>query len=147
MLFDTGFGTKEEEEEVSLRIEKVIKTSPYQSLIQLQFCRRSVLLIKELGVQIAGKNWMGFTIDTDFFFNNFFDSDGDLFFFFFLYQNPVVFDKEMYVLYIFCLIVGCGCGVFPVLGSVPYPKTVYIIQERLDRGLSGNTESSLLYFW
>ena len=56
MLFDTGFGTKEEEEEVSLRIEKVIKTSPYQSLIQLQFCRRSVLLIKELGVQIAGKN-------------------------------------------------------------------------------------------
>ena len=35
-----------------------------------------------LGIQSAGKKGVGFTIDTDFFYN-FFDSEGNLFFFFF----------------------------------------------------------------
>ena len=38
---------------------------------------------RKIGVQSAGKIGMVFTIDTDFFFYNFFDSEGNLFFFFF----------------------------------------------------------------
>ena len=76
MTTTQGFGTKEEEEEdISLRIEKVIKkksvsiVNPTLVLPALSFIRS-----RERGQ---------FTIDTDFFFfDNFFDSEGNLFFFF-----------------------------------------------------------------
>ena len=66
---------KEEEEEVTFRIEKVIKKVRNNR----KFCPRSVLLILLLGVQSACKIGVGFTIDTDSF-DNFFDSEGNLFF-------------------------------------------------------------------
>ena len=71
MIVPQGFGTTED---VSLRIEKVIKNDRINRKSHSNFSRGLLL-----GVQSAGKIGIGFTIDTDFF-DNFFDSEGNIFF-------------------------------------------------------------------
>ena len=64
-----GLGTKEEEEEeVSLRIEKVIKKKVrINRKSHFYFTRALYSPFLLLGVESAGKIKVGFTIDTDFF--------------------------------------------------------------------------------
>ena len=60
-----GLGSEEEEEEeVSLRIEKVIKKVRINRKSHSYYARALYIL---LGIQSAGEIRVGFTIDTDFF--------------------------------------------------------------------------------